>query len=269
MRVSTPTRHHGAVIDEEPLTGGVVNTVVRVGDTVRRSTGPWMPAVHALLDHLRSAGFRYAPQPLGTDAAGREILSFIDGTPASRPWPAVLRRDDGLIQIGRMLRELADAVADFVPPPDARWRTSPAVARPGGPIRHGDLGMWNTIWRADDLIGLIDWDFAEPAPPLWDLAQAAWYGVPLFRAEDGWRDCGFTAEPDRRHRLAVLCRAYGADPAAVLDALADLQDLELDRVQRLGSAGIAPFDAFLARGDAAELAAEQTWLQSHRDRLCG
>jgi phosphotransferase family enzyme len=257
-------RHDASVAVEEPLAGGVVNTVVRVGSTVRRSTGPWTPAVHALLDHLHAAGFSYAPQVLGTDAAGREMLTYIDGISGLRPWPDVLRRDEGLVQVGNMLRELTNAIANFQPPPGAQWRTSPPVA---GPVRHGDLGMWNTIWRGDRLVGLIDWDFAEPAPPLWDLAQAAWYGIPLFRGDSGWKDCGFSAEPDRRHRLAVLCDAYGADPAAVLDALADLQALELDRVQRLGGAGITPFDAFLARGDATELAAEQHWLAANRDHL--
>lgn len=257
------------VAREEPLAGGVVNSVARVGNTVRRSSGPWTPAVHALLDHLRAAGFPYAPRVLGTDAAGREILTYVEGVSGLRPWPDVLRRDDGLVQIGRMLRRLAVAVADFVPPQGAQWRTSPQVADPAGQIRHGDLGMWNTIWRADRLVGLIDWDFAEPAPPLWDLAQAAWYGIPLFRADIGWRECGFTSEPDRRHRLSVLCEAYGAEPDAVLEALADLQDLELERVQRLGRAGIAPFDAFLARGDVAELAAEQAWLTANRGRLAG
>lgn len=33
------------------LSGGWVNEVVRTGDTVRRSAGPWTPAVHALLRH--------------------------------------------------------------------------------------------------------------------------------------------------------------------------------------------------------------------------
>lgn len=261
---------YAIVIGEEPLEGGVVTNVVRVGATgatVRRSSGPWTPAVHALLDHLGAADFQYAPRLCGIDSEGREILTYIEGVPARRPWPALLRHDDGLVQVGRMLRQLADAVADFDPPAGAQWRTSPEVAEPSGLIRHGDVGMWNTIWRGDRLVGLIDWDFAEPAPPLWDLAQAAWYGVPLFRADSGWRSCGFTTEPDRRHRLAVLCHAFGADPAAVLSALADLQAVELDRVQRLGRAGIAPYDAFLVRGDAAELATEQAWLATHREQL--
>ena len=35
--------------DEQPLTGGnVAAGVVRVGDTVRRPSGPWTPAVHTL-----------------------------------------------------------------------------------------------------------------------------------------------------------------------------------------------------------------------------
>ncbi len=60
---------------EIPLPGGTVNeVVVRVGNTVRRSTGPWTPAVHALLRHLESVGFEYSPRVLGFDAKGREVF---------------------------------------------------------------------------------------------------------------------------------------------------------------------------------------------------
>ena len=38
--------------------------------------------------------------------------------------------------------------------------------------------------------GVIDWDFAEPGDPLWDVGQFAWYAVPL-RGEDHWREPGF------------------------------------------------------------------------------
>ncbi|WP_020578791.1 aminoglycoside phosphotransferase family protein [Actinopolymorpha alba] len=252
----------------ERLTGGVVNDVWRVGDTVRRPTGPWTPAVHALLRHLESVGFPYSPRVLGIDDLGREVLTYIDGAPGLRPWPPVLRTDDGLRAIGRMLRELAEAVQSFTPPPGAVWRTTVAgPPLPGGSIRHGDLGMWNTIWDAERLVGLIDWDFAEPAPPLWDLAQAAWYAVPFFRGEAGWRACGFAEEPDLRHRFTILCDAYGADPAAVLDALSALQSAERQRVATLGAAGIAPFTDFLARGDLDELDTEAAWLAAHRQSL--
>ncbi|HKF74825.1 MAG TPA: hypothetical protein VKF59_01675 [Candidatus Dormibacteraeota bacterium] len=57
----------GALPDSEEgdrLPGGFVNAVVRVGSTVRRSTGPWTPAVHALLRHLEAAGFAESPSVL-------------------------------------------------------------------------------------------------------------------------------------------------------------------------------------------------------------
>ena len=77
---------------EEPLTGGNVSrAVVRVGDTVRRPAGPWTPAVHALLAHLHSAGLTGAPGPLGIDERGREVLTFIPGTPA---WPGKFHLPD-------------------------------------------------------------------------------------------------------------------------------------------------------------------------------
>ena len=34
---------------EERLEGGYADGAVRAGDTVRRTAGPWTPAVHALL----------------------------------------------------------------------------------------------------------------------------------------------------------------------------------------------------------------------------
>ena len=56
---------------EIPLHGGNVSTVVRVGDTVRRNAGPWTPAVHALLHHLRvRRASPVRPHALGMDDAG-------------------------------------------------------------------------------------------------------------------------------------------------------------------------------------------------------
>jgi len=60
---------------EQILHGGNTSVVVRVGDTVRRHTGRWTPAVHALLAHLTSVGFADAPTVQGIDDQGREIPS--------------------------------------------------------------------------------------------------------------------------------------------------------------------------------------------------
>src|SRR5205085_1116618 len=61
------------------LPGGKGGGTVRVGRTVRRATGPWSPAVHALLAHLTAAGLAEAPRVLGIDSAGREALTFLPG----------------------------------------------------------------------------------------------------------------------------------------------------------------------------------------------
>ena len=57
--------------------GNLAGEVRRVGETVRRPTGPWTTAVHHLLRHLEQVGFRGAPQALGIDEQAREILSSL------------------------------------------------------------------------------------------------------------------------------------------------------------------------------------------------
>ena len=56
---------------------GNVRSVACVGDTVRRSVGPWSKASHAVLKHLERVGFDGAPRFLGIDAQGREVLSYL------------------------------------------------------------------------------------------------------------------------------------------------------------------------------------------------
>ena len=58
--------------------GGLTEVELR-GETVRRATGEWTPAVHALLGHLRAVGFDGAPRVLGMDG-DVEILTFVTGT---------------------------------------------------------------------------------------------------------------------------------------------------------------------------------------------
>ena len=52
---------------EVPLYGGNVTGATRIGQTVRRTTGPWSTTVHTLLRHLEKNGFIGAPRFLGID----------------------------------------------------------------------------------------------------------------------------------------------------------------------------------------------------------
>ena len=101
---------------DELFPGGNVSSVSRVGDTVRRRSGPTTPAVHALLRHIRAAGFGQAPQPLGFDDEGREILTFVEGEVWHDPLPDVVWLDRTLTDAASLLRRRHDATVGFEPP---------------------------------------------------------------------------------------------------------------------------------------------------------
>jgi Ser/Thr protein kinase RdoA (MazF antagonist) len=171
---------------EIPLLGGNVSaSVVRVGDTVRKPASASTAAVEALLEHLASVGFDGAPRVLGRDVRDRMVLEYVPGTMAD-VMPPMTERE--LHRVGRLIRDLHDAVADFVPPPDAAWNV---VIPPDREelICHHDLAPWNLVRDArDDGDGerwvFIDWDGAGPGSRLWDLAYAAHGFVPMAPGGD-------------------------------------------------------------------------------------
>ncbi|WP_419999723.1 phosphotransferase enzyme family protein [Streptomyces boninensis] len=191
---------------EQPLSGGNVSDgVVRIGDTVRRPSGPWTPAVHALLGHLHAAGFTAAPRPLGIDEQGREVLTFM---PGQMVWPdrfELMDPADQLARIGRLIRDFHDAVQDFTPPPDAQWQV--LIPPDGGDIiAHHDLAPWNLVADGEDRWAFIDWDAAGPGTRLWDVAYAIHGFIPLS-ADPGRQ------RPDAAARLRVFADAYGLGEA--------------------------------------------------------
>ena len=157
-----------------PLAGGGRTTVHRRGDAVVRDTGPWTPAVHALLRHLEEVGFSAAPRLIGSglDQDGREMLTFVEGEfTQPRPWTV-----QGAAALGRMLRDLHQATSTFHPDRGAVW--FPWHGRDlGGPDRvigHCDVAPWNIVARDGIPVGLIDWEFASPVDPIVELAQLCW-----------------------------------------------------------------------------------------------
>jgi hypothetical protein len=164
-----------------------------------------------LLKHLEKVGFAGAPRILDIDRDGNEVLTFIAGEAGSLAYPTTLLEEQGVVEWGRFIRRYHDAVASFVPPPDAIWRVGRRRLRPGEIVCHGDLGHWNAVWRDGRVVGAIDWDFAEPDSPLRDLATAALGVVPLLDDERARRY--FPRPPDRRRRLAAPSDAYGATTA--------------------------------------------------------
>jgi hypothetical protein len=207
---------------EIPLDGGNVGGAVRVGDTVRRPTGAWTPAVHGLLKHLEDAGLWGVPRVLGFDARGREVLTFLPGSAYGEDVP-----DEILAQALRWLREYHHAVASYRPQGVIQWRTTRAELGPNEIICMHDFGYYNWIGDANGFVGVIDWDMAGPGIPLQDLAFAAWNTVPLATP---------VITPQRAaERLNLMAAAYGGvyTAAEILEA-APARALRSARVIRAG-----------------------------------
>lgn len=188
----------------ERLEGGSLTDVTRDDGRVLRATGPWSPAVHALLRHLERVGFDGCPRFLGWTDDGREVLSWVEGvSPGARPWPDWVWQDDVLRATGRWLRGYHDAVRSFREPADARWRMCWAPQGDEEIICHFDVAPRNLILQADGEIAIIDWDVAAPGTARADLAKAANAFLDPRRV-DG--DARYVAA-----RIDVLLNAYG-DP---------------------------------------------------------
>lgn len=255
---------------EERLPGGNVSGAVRVGNTVRRATGPWTPAVHALLRHLEERGFDAAPRVLGIDDRGREMLSYIEGETVGvdDPWPAWWRADDTLVQAMTLLRRFHEAAASFEPPPGARWRFE-GRQEPGATIVHGDWAPYNVVWREGRVVGVFDWDLARPGDALDDLAFAAWHWAPLHHPGmlDGG-ELGHWQRPDRERRLRLVLDTYGLDDregfiARVIARIA----ASADGIEGAAAAGDVGMIALRDLGVVGDVRRSAAWIREHEVAL--
>jgi 8-oxo-dGTP diphosphatase len=184
------------MLDGEPLPGGNVGGAVRIGATVRRPTGPWTPAVHALLEHLDEAGVPGVPRVLGYDERGREVLTYLPGEVVYVPEQPM--SDEQLADVARWLRVFHDAARGFRPEGEVPWRFGKRALAEGEIVCHHDVGWYNLAFTGQRLTGVFDWDVAGPGVPLDDLAFCAWNNVPLMPV------AGSAAR-----RLRVVAEAYG------------------------------------------------------------
>jgi Ser/Thr protein kinase RdoA (MazF antagonist) len=238
----------------ERLPGGNLGGAVRSGDVVLRAAGPWTPAVHALLERLSGEGC--APRPLGVDGDGREHLEFIPGD----VFETAAAVDDGaLAEVGRLIRRCHDATVGWSTPVDAQWRALPGAPDRGGVICHNDLGPYNTVFRDGRPVAFIDWDYAAPGPPAWDLAHAVWRFAPLGADAD-------PIEAGRRARL--LLDAYGLSEREDFVALVRERMRILRETIRVGAeAGEAAWLAMWGTEHSERPLADRAWVARHRRAL--
>ncbi|MFI2754133.1 phosphotransferase [Cellulomonas sp. P22] len=252
------TESDGRDVAEVPLTGGNVTTgIVRVGDTVRRPAGPSTPAVHAVLRHLEDVGFRHAPRSFGLDAQGRHVLEFVPGPMAHPAVPGSPEVD--LHEVGRVARELHDALDGWEPPPDAVWQT--AIPPDGTDlVIHHDLAPWNLVLAEDRLV-LIDWDGCGPGTRGWDLAYAAHGFVPLAPAGAGGP--GAELSGVRLRALADGYRLDGPGRERLADLLARRCWSMFDLLDQGHRSGEQPWARLWDEGHGGYWRRDAEWVEAH------
>ena len=199
---------------DELALGGNLSGAVRVGPTVRRRSGYWTPAVHALLEYLAQHGFE-APRPIGIDERGREVLSYIEGQAVPGwpdPFPDWIYSEECLHAAAAGLRRFHDLVAGFTPPMGARWRMPAPV--PHEIICHNDWAPYNAVFREQRPAVMVDWDMAGPGTRVWDAAWTAYMWIPLHP-----HVAGFSIRRSA-DRVRMFCADYGdLSPVELFDSL--------------------------------------------------
>jgi hypothetical protein len=253
---------------ETELTGGHVTPVYRVSDTVRRTTGPWSPAVHSLLLHLEAVGFDGAPRFFGIDDHGREILSFLEGVVPTGADPAIVT-DDALSSVGRLIRELHTAVDGFALPEGVSWHHRSLAGTQPYLVNHHDLAPRNTVFRDGRAVAFIDWDMATPEAPMHDVVHAAWQFVPLGTDETCRRQ-GWTEPPARGRRLRLLLDGYGLPaaerPGFALKVAARMES-SASGIEWLAASGQAMFVKLAERGVPTEIRQDRDWVVANAGGL--
>jgi hypothetical protein len=193
---------------DEILPGGVANagSVVRKGDFVLRPSNPNSQAVHAFLRGLRSAGFEGASLPIEIQADGRERLFFIEGDVAVPPFPVWVQTDRALSSIAALMRSFHET-SSRLPVIPAKWSDELADPCGGTMICHNDVCLENVVFKNGEAIALLDFDYAAPGRPLFDLAAFARMCVPIDDDLSAGR-LGFK-DLDRPARLRLIADTYG------------------------------------------------------------
>jgi thiamine kinase-like enzyme len=187
---------------ESPLLGGRTATeVVRIENTVRRPLGPHSEFAHALLRLLEGKKFDHAPQFLGIDDKGREILTFMEG---KVPHEEMNWTDDQLVKVVQMIKGFHDATAGN------------ELAGGKEVVCHNDIAPWNTILENDIPTAFIDFDDSAPGNRVDDLAYFLWTFLGI----------GNDVSPHiHAIRIRKLCDVYGfTEGFKLVDAILEQQE---------------------------------------------
>lgn len=206
--------------------------------------------------------------PVGIDDDGRERLEFVDGQVPAPPYPGLSQTDIALASVARLMRGLHDAARGF----DAQgltWNDSLADPAGGTLVCHNDVELSNVVFREGVAVAIIDFEFAAPGRPVYDLAQLGRLCVPIEddydRARMGWRPA------NRPARLRLVADAYGLDRGGRAELLTAMNDA-VDRIEAVArrslDAGTPDAIAILNRtGGIEKYDRRRRWWADHYDEF--
>ena len=260
--------------DEELLASEGVTHVVRIGDTVRRPIRPFTPAVHAYLTHLHSSGFTAAPEPLGYDQQGREILSFVPGEVPVDPLPDWATTPEVLVALARLVRRLHGTAHGWGPPRGAVWGSIPGTP-PAGVVplfdvpelvSHQDYCPGNVVFRDGLPAAFIDFDLARPTTRVADAVNALYWWVPLLDPQDR---APSLVDADAAARVRLFADAYGMDAAERTEVVAVAVRRAANATLRMRAAAeVDPvFRRWWEEGVKDRMPRAERWIAANADRL--
>ncbi|MGW6282123.1 phosphotransferase [Kribbella sp. NPDC055071] len=257
-------------MSEQQLDGGIANAgkVVRVGPHVLRPSSPHSESIHAFLRALKESGFKGAPEPVGIEEDSRERLLFIEGEVPVPPYPDWSQSDTALASVARLLRALHDAAREF-DPQGLTWSDDLADPAGGTLVCHNDVELSNVVFRDGIAVALLDFEFAAPGRPVYDLAHLARLCVPIEDDFDqyriGWRPA------DRPARLRLIADAYGLGRdgrAELLTAINDaLARIEAAARRSIAAGGPDTVAMMNRRGGIEKFDRRRRWWADHYDRF--
>lgn len=200
--------------------------VESINNEVHRPAGYWTRQVHKFLHFLREQGFCAAPEPLGFDEQGREVVSFIKGEVSHDLLSQNASSLKVLTSAAKLLRAYHDASQNFLNVNSVSKDWLLPCKNPQEVICHGDFAPYNLVLDGEQVIGIIDFDAVHPGPRTWDIAYALYRFAPFTNPNN---EDGFGNIEDQILRARLFCNAYGL----AKEKRMGMADLMIERLQNL------------------------------------
>ncbi|MDG3088464.1 aminoglycoside phosphotransferase family protein [Vibrio hannami] len=251
----------------EELQGGREGQIFRSENKIYRPSGKWSETIHRLLSHIAENGFDAAPKPYGFDEEGNEILSYVEGDVFNYPLKGDIATNEALTSAAKLIRLYHDASSSFL----SKYSNEPLEwmlpsREPAEVICHGDYAPYNVSLIGPEVVGIIDFDTAHPAPRVWDIAYAVYCWAP-FKTDnvDALGDI-----ESQSKRAKQFCDAYGLpeiDRSDLVKAMTDRIQALVDHMHNEASNGNRAFIENIKDGHHLAYLADIKYLRSHEQYI--